>query len=285
MAVSVNPFANPGIDRFKKVETKLSMPKPTSSVVRENPFSKSNTIPKNFVQNSTNPFAKQYLDKENVVLNMPKPTPTYKMSAVVKPALHQIVKPSVMPSVHMSHPLMEPLKTRKQLIAEVMDYFLHHQITDELGSKHLSLEIDESKQAELQNMVVRPLAQAFLKDIPVNDSFKDLYNKNHMHDIQLYFERDNAVIPAHKIVLSTAELLRERIESHQFSRHTSGMSSIDFPAEYDSDIFGKVLKVMYTSSIKEADYSIQEYRAMYKLACKIRAKYVQRCLIVHKLLP
>lgn len=171
-----------------------------------------------------------------------------------------------MPLMHVGNPLNEPLKTRKQLIAEVMHYFLHHQIADELGSKHQLHEIDEAKQAELQNMVVKPLAQAFLKDIPVNDSFKELYKKNHMHDIQLYFEKDNVVIPAHKIVLSTAELLRERIESHQFSRLTSGMCSIDFPSEYDSDIFGKVLKIMYTASIKEADYSIQEYRAMYKLA-------------------
>jgi hypothetical protein len=42
---------------------------------------------------------------------------------------------------------------------------------------------------------------------------------------------------------------------------------------------------MYTSSINDVDFKVQECRAMYRLACKLKANYVQRYLIVHKLLP
>lgn len=100
----------------------------------------------------------------------------------------------------------------------------------------------------------------------MNDSFKELYSKNHMHDIQLFFEKDNAVIPAHKIVLSTSDWLRERIERQQYSRDANGACLIQFPSEYDSGIFAKVLKIMYTSSVKDLDYETQECRAMYRLA-------------------
>ena len=166
-----------------------------------------------------------------------------------------------------------------------MDYFLHSQITDEMGSKQNGVSMDEVRENEIQHLVVKPLTAAFLKDKPVNDSFKDLYSKNHMHDIQLYFEKDDVVIPAHRIVLSTSDWLKERIERQQLRRSNSGMYSLDFPPEFDSSIFAKVLKIMYTSSFKDIDYNIQEARAMYRLACKLKAKFVQRYLIVHRLLP
>jgi hypothetical protein len=75
----------------------------------------------------------------------------------------------------------------------------------------------------MHHFVVKPLSQAFLKDIPVNDSFKELFNKNSMHDINLFFERDKVVIPAHKIVLFTSEWLRDRIEKQQYYKDANGM--------------------------------------------------------------
>lgn len=93
-----------------------------------------------------------------------------------------------------------------------------------------------------------------------------------MHDIRLYFSKDGCYIPAHKVVVATADKLRTHIDAKQMGAPSSEITTLDFSAEYDSGIFAKVLKLLYLGTSKIIDVSILEARAMYRLACKIGAK-------------
>lgn len=273
----MNPFGLPSGNRFNADPGKTTPKPPKSLKKRDNPFNKRASDlkpPTNY-----NPFAKILSDKENNPQNYQNQPISYSFTAAVRPAIPEILQ-KVVPAEHnMSE------KSNKQLIAEVQDYFLHSQICYNSANSPVGQSDQEVREYEIQHLVIKPLAQALLKDIPVNDSFKDLYNKNHMHDIHLYFEKGDRIIPAHRIVLATSEWLRERIERHNLRRSNTGIYTLDFPKEYDPDIFAMVLKIMYTNDLKDVEYNVQETRAMYRLACKLKLNFVQRYLIVYRLIP
>lgn len=299
--------ANEQPDRFKKTVSKLSVAKPSSNLRSANTFNqpKSNPfasnpggMPKSF--GNQNPFAKQRLDKENVLHNGPRSS-IYRQQAtfseVPRKVLHAIPI-NTNQSLVMNRPHEEAIplkKTKKQLIAEVMDYFLHSEIIDEIGANQKSVELRDLKENEVQYLIIKPLQEAFMADIPINDSFKDLYQSNSMHDVELYFDKNDSVIKAHKVVLMTSNWLKDQLQNAIISAENSSFNNSKYYTkdgklilkfcEFDSVIFGKVLKIMYTSKLKDSDYNANEARAMYRLACKIDSKIVQRYLIVHKLLP
>lgn len=92
---------------------------------------------------------------------------------------------------------------------------------------------------------------------------------------------------AHKIVLSTSKYFEKLIESslrHRPEYTKDGKLILRFE-DFDSSIFARVLKIMYKSKVGDIGVQIDQARSMFKLACKIRAKHVQRHIIVHLLLP
>lgn len=266
--VRVNPFADitSNVDNFKQPQFK------PASAARSNPFVRSDTVPGVFTKPKNNPFAKTMIEKENQPFPAGgAPVPSFGYAAKHVNHISNQYKPS-----EASVPAVGAKKTKKELLAGVMDYFLHSSIENSASN-------EDVQEVELYHSVVKPLSDAFLSDIPVNDSFKELYEKNHLHDIELFFTKDQSSISAHKIVLVTADKLKEHIEKASLNSGRE-LSSIELGSDYDSVVFAKVLKLMYVGKIKNMNISLLEARAMYRLACKIRARYVQRYIIIHLLL-
>ena len=67
-------------------------------------------------------------------------------------------------------------------------------------------------------------------------------------------------------------------------KNINGVQTLYFPKQFDSEVFGRVLKIMYINCLKDDNSDITHYRLMYRLACKMKLNFVQRYLIVHKLL-
>ena len=141
---------------------------------------------------------------------------------------------------------MPKLKTKKEVIASVTDYFLHSPISDE--QKEASSE--EFEKSEIKHRVVIPLRHAFLSKVPTNDSFIEMYKRKQMHDITLHFEKDGTTIDAHKIVLCTSERFKEYIQEQICNSKSGNISKINVSQEYDPIVFSKVLKLMYLGAEK-----------------------------------
>lgn len=146
-----NPFAHSGQKLRNDIRPTVVEPVQISNAQKHNPFSKSMTIPKNFNQNKSNPFAKQSTNKENVTHNVPRPVQQMTYKAVVHAPIAQFGNDSALTSVQQPSVVKNNnQKSRKQLIAEVMEYFLHSKILDTLGSKQTPLELEDSEITEIQ---------------------------------------------------------------------------------------------------------------------------------------
>ena len=276
-----NPFLPNNTDKFNNSE--ISNPfKVKNSSNATNSFGKT-SISKIFEAKSSNPFAKFSVDKENIVNN-------YQIDFIqpckVEPIqkLHFVNNMNIMGN-QAAVMNLNPSKTPAEILSEVCNYFLHTQSVTTDHDLNNSPQIQELQLTENKQFIVKPLSEIYLKDIPVNDSFKELYKKEQMYDIDLYFPKDKVHIQAHKIVLSTVDKLKQHIETKLKDRISGDMPVIEFSLDYGSEVFSKVLKILYLGTNKIYDINLAEGREMYRLACKLGAKNVQRYLVIYWLLP
>lgn len=171
MPVRVNPFANLNSGRFQKNDS-FQFGQRSNVSTFSNPFAKLETNPSEF--GATNPFAKVSSNKENTPQNRqvhnhvtfkhtskPKPTFIHRENAIVGAARANSSTPEA--------------KTSNELLASVVGYFLSSPLTEGPAGQLDAAFDEEARYAELNCSVMKPLAEVYLKDIPVNDSFKSLY--------------------------------------------------------------------------------------------------------------
>ena len=171
-----NPFISNNYDKVNSSDS--------SSVFASHNYSNSinifnkSPIPKQFAQKNFNPFLKVSAGKENIAQNFQigqRQPRKIEESSKLRYIWNSGVQVGQIPAVIPNEP-----KSEKELLSGVLNYFLHSQIVDNESNITNSINAEELQSSEIKHLVVKPLIEVFLKDIPVNDSFKELYKKNHI---------------------------------------------------------------------------------------------------------
>lgn len=294
--VRTNPFSNanqqPTGGYVSNSPFYIQKPSPNLSELQRNPFA---NITKQVVQKEScnnNPFEKLRKDLPKQ-MNKVKENP-FGVPIVNKPVYlvqNRTTMPQLSPmkqhlnnlkQINQQKPIVQaPPKTVKEVVTEVMKYFLESPILDAQSEA----QADELTKVDIKHSIVKPLSQAFLSNIPTNDSFLELYNSDSMHDITLYFLKDGKSISTHKIVLSTSLRLKSFMEQQSKMAQNGKIDKIELSTDYDFDTFTRLLKLMYLGTTKIMDMSLSWARAIYLLAWKIEAKPIQKIMVIHYILP